>query len=258
MVKKSRGGQTVNSSQQRRQSYLRRKKIGAVLIEFAFSIPVFLVLIYYIHDLPKMKLMQRKNQFVANFIAASIQNISKQRQNANQKLTVNDIINTIRLAVLCVFPGMTQYSQGGTWGYKYMPLGHMPMVNFLVFSGTGENTAKIKYHHRLYPCSDSVNGVYTDGGTGGTIINFNATQASSIYRDFTISSGETKCIIDFRFHNDSNIDLGTSGISTRTITKSKLFGFLFYNPVTPDGNGYFHAVTIFTPKWNFSSDLPWW
>ena len=202
-----------------------------------------------------MKLMQRKNQFVANIIAASIQNISKQRQDAGAALTQRDIISTIRLAALSVFPGMTQYTvAGGTYAYSRSPLGYIPMVNLCVFSGTGENTATLKYHYRFFPGYFYSN-LYSQShaGNDGSIIKFNEETASSIYPDFQISKDETKCIIDFRFYSDSTSSF-PNGTMAKDITKKELFGFLFYNP--PARPAYFHAVTIFTPVWNFTKDLP--
>ena len=202
--------------------------------------------------------MQRKNQFAANIMAATIQNISQQRKSGNQNLTQNDIVSAVRLAALTVFPGTTQYPlPGGIFGYSNMPLGYCVMAVLYVFTGTGDNTATKKYSYRIYPNNGNSNFYKVNATGSAALVKPDETSATSIYPEFRISSGETKCIVEFELYTDTAVNLGTSEIQVRTIPKNKLFGFLFYTPTSP-GTSLFvlPAATIFNPVWNFNNSLP--
>lgn len=117
-----------------------RKNIGAILIEFAFAVPVFLILVYYVHDLPRMKLMQRKMQFVAYESAAILQNIARQKN----RITKNDIVEAVSLSYLTIFPGNTLFCSKD----RMAPLGYIPFMSVYCVTGK-ENKVIWDYGCRL-------------------------------------------------------------------------------------------------------------
>lgn len=82
--------------------------MGAILIEFAFVVPVLFSLIYYVQDLVRHMQIQERMQFAAQFaaqkIASNVQNIARIEGNV---LDCSDLANTTRLANLSIFPGRT-------------------------------------------------------------------------------------------------------------------------------------------------------
>jgi len=57
----------------KRRSFLLSKRFnGAILIEFAFAVPVIVILLYYINDLTRIKQYYRSSEFVAHQIAGMI------------------------------------------------------------------------------------------------------------------------------------------------------------------------------------------
>ena len=52
---------------------------GSILIEFAVCMPVLIILLYYIHDLSKLKRYYDQTEFVAQQMANILQNIAKKK-----------------------------------------------------------------------------------------------------------------------------------------------------------------------------------
>jgi len=52
---------------------------GSILIEFAVCMPIFIILLFYIHDLVKIKRYYSQTEFVAQQMANILQNISQKR-----------------------------------------------------------------------------------------------------------------------------------------------------------------------------------
>lgn len=233
-----------------------RRKVGAILIEFAFAIPVFLILIYYIHDLPKQKLMQRRMQFVTYEMAAILQNIAKQKT-----ITCTDISNSARLAWLSMFPGITQYSPTNSW--DSMPLGYLPIFRTYYVMGTGTDKVTIKWLCRTHAGFEN-KGIY---GTGlyarepfseRTLVKSWSGSASNIYPNLHISqAGGTKIIVEAKLYNGGDVNFSTTGQSTANVSKGKLFGFLLFNPKCgAKERTYFNSIAIFTPQGKGFSATP--
>ncbi len=87
------------SSKITKQKFLFRQKFfskGAILIEFAFCLPVLIVLVYYIYDLNRYKRYYSQTEFVGQQVASMIQNISQSRE--DKTITKNDLQHISRMA----------------------------------------------------------------------------------------------------------------------------------------------------------------
>lgn len=238
-----------------------KRKLGAVLIEFAFVVPVFLALIYYIHDLPKYKLMARKLQFVANETAAIIQNIAKQRADNGETFYQKDLWNASSLAFLSVFPGNTM--TGTMKPREVFPLGYFAHTTLMYVVGTNNDEAQGKW--AMYTCGGGGNVDITAGenyiSSGCTIVfNSSSSPAKFFYPTLKINKGEAKllveCLLFYRVgHNTSGF---TDGRRCKDVSPRQAFKFLILDPkrMGRDGTGFFNAVSIFTPQGGFSASLP--
>ena len=104
------GGYSGLSSKNNRltqSDFIKKSRKGAILIEFAFAVPVLFSLIYYVYDLAKMKRYNERMDFVGHQMAGMIQNISQNR--ADKRITKADLRNIISAAYTTIYPGDTQF-----------------------------------------------------------------------------------------------------------------------------------------------------
>lgn len=230
--------------------HVSRRSLGVILIEFAFSIPIFLILIYYLHDLPKMRLMQRKMQFVAYETAAILQHLAEQKAGtADPALTSSDFMSAMRIAYLSIFFGNTMNSNGG------FPLGYFPHMGIIFMKGVALNNAQIIWFGRIW------------GGHGTGMLknqwqpycspirvssNMNTTKIASW---LTINSGEFKIFLDCCLYYDHDTsELFSDGRKTNEVSRREAFGFLFAQPLGAGvgekspicGKGFFRSVVAFS------------
>lgn len=220
-----------------------RRKVGAILIEFAFAIPVFLVLIYYIHDLPKQKLMQRKMQFVAYETAAILQSMAVQRSAEGKLITLEDIKKAPRLSYLSFYPGNTMLNEN----FDGSPLGYFPRIQVYYAVGTGVNRGKVVWI--IGTNRDYSSQVHSTDSTYTALLSCKGVEleASSIYPSLKINRDEVKIIVECGFH------------LFEKDTARGAFNFLFLSPKKYGklGQLFFPAIAIFTPVGNaFSERIP--
>ena len=206
-----------------------RKSVGAILIEFAFAIPVFLVLLYYIHDLPKLRLLQRKMQFVAYEMSSILQNIAKQRQAAGTVITKQDIANTMKLVYLSIYTGNTI---DGTVSPSKFPLGHYPYIGLMMVQGTGNNTAIGKWRLRSW---GGIKSCTMEGFGGGNGLSWSSKETSSttFYPKLSISQGENKIILQcvlYYAHAGKYDETFSNGTPCKNVSVRDAFGFLLFKP----------------------------
>lgn len=220
-----------------------RRKVGAVLIEFAFAIPVFLILIYYIHDLPKQKLLQRKMQFIANEMAAILQNISMQKT-----ITSSDCANAVRLAYLSIFPGDTMLSPGN----KLFAFGYCPYAAVYFYRNDG-GTVRIQWRRKV-DGEERMN-VWPDNDDG-TIMN-----EQLLRTNMKIKSNESKiavqCLLAYDCYGRWG-DKFMNGTPCRKVSTRSAFNFLLFSPqgVGSSRQGFFPANVVFSPGPGFSLTPP--
>ena len=220
---------------------------GAIIIEFAFSIPVFMALIYYLHDVPKLQRYQQQMDFVAQQVAQMLQNVSQQR--TNKRITQNDIVNVARAAYLTVFPGVSMVPIRNEW----LPLGFY--IEFYLFGVRGEpnNKASVKWVVKLYFTQES-------GVSGSSVINScvvhnkQHVHPSEICSSLTIKDGEIKIIVECHLRYGLAYHF-SDGRRCKDVSFREVFGFLVYNPVpdksdrvnSKDFASFFISHAIFAP-----------
>lgn len=226
---------------------LRKSRSGVILIEFAFSVPVFLALIYYLHDLPKMKRWNRKVQFITYQTAQMIQTISQSR--ANKKITVQDIKNILHLAFLTVFPGVTKL--GTSSG---LPLGYWPHIWLYYVEGVSDTQACIKWELAVFCNSSSLNSDTTDKQHIRSMIRYTKNSnvsPESIYPKFSIKKGEVKIIVECALCYDRSYRFSNNA-KCSDVSVGRAFGFLIASPTSRSINsgktGFFNSIAIITPK----------
>ena len=239
--------------------------MGAILIECAFSIPVFLALIYYAHDLPKMKRWYRKMDFVSKQMAQYIQTISQTR--ADKKITLMDLINAGRVAYLTIFPSGTLIPNKGF----YYPWGYHVFYTVYYVKGVDNNKASVIW--AISFAGDG--GTIIGGGTGikngmwyrkstvkyeeidRMVTKFLKNVASSqIHSRLTIKQGEVKIIVECCLVYCTTRHFADGTLCSQK-SFSEAFGLLFLSPEyhrQSDWYGFLNSVTIFTPRENLFSD----
>ncbi|MDR0677229.1 MAG: hypothetical protein LBF57_00945 [Holosporaceae bacterium] len=194
-------GKVLNLNQTKSSTYFRKsvRKLlsskGAILIEFAVSIPVLVVLMYYMHDVPKLARIHERMEFCAHCAVNMFQNISQNR--ADKKITLKDLDYIVSSAMLPYFGGGTnQYAQSG----YILPCGFEPEALIYCVLGIGENKAKILWiaysdwnwlpgaKKFTYLSSAPSNRSIIKGSLNTEM------DCSSIYKDLTIKDGEMKIL----------------------------------------------------------------
>ncbi|MDR2157893.1 MAG: hypothetical protein LBO02_01075, partial [Holosporaceae bacterium] len=226
---------------------LKKTRIGVILVEFAFAMPVLIALLYYMHDLPRLKQINSRMSFCAYCMASMLQEVSQNRE--NKKITVADLKNVATSAFLTIYPGKTTYP---TSLQKFI-YGHF--LDCFVHCVKGVNgNASVLWNKRM--CSYNYTGagpsdIYCGSFTGShwsSMVKCQQNVApSSICKDLTIKNGETKIIVECLSYVDLNYGF-TDGRPGSTSARER-FGFWIMN-IKPRGGtcGYFNQVVIFTPK----------
>lgn len=232
----------------------RSANCGSILIEFAFCMPVLIILLFYINDLVKLKRWYSQTEFVAQQMANIIQNISQKR--SNKKITVNDIKYAASAAYLSAFPGTSRFVSKGI---KTSELGYNPLGNIFCVQGITDSTAKVLWAKRFH----MADGVYApinvgvDNGIRRTNVkNLSNVSPSEIYPTLRIGKDQIKIIIECAVHySQASGYRFADGRLTANVSPSHAFGLKLHRlspPATRDGKNndaiYFHSVVIFTPR----------
>ena len=234
----------------RREEELSR---GAILIEFAICMPVLIILLFYIHDLVKIKRYYSQTEFVAQQMANILQNIAKKRVEEGQPVSSKDIANSVKLAYLSIYPGTTMYKKDS--GHEFF---HVPRVYIFYVEGNDEGKASCKWVRWYYSLSSSVGfmnvGQSENGKVATTVQWAENADPSSIYPTLKIEKGKPKIIIETQLRwasSDSPDTIGKKASSAR-----EAFGCYLVNPKKHVNRGYFSSVVIFSPYGGFSENIP--
>jgi hypothetical protein len=235
---------------------------GAILIEFAISIPVLVALMYYMHDLPKLARIHERMEFCAHCMVNLLQNCSQNRE--NRRITANDIRYAVAAAFLTIYPGMTMYETSAR-RFRY---GHFPHYWIYYIVGESDGTASMAW---------SITG-WTD--MGGGVVNpnricveyhINSSHSKStvtygkkknpslIYPGLTIKPGEKKIILECAlcYHDDMGTQYGfTDGRLIANVPAKKAFGFWILPIKATRSSVFFNKAVIFTPKPGLFSETP--
>jgi hypothetical protein len=227
-----------------------------ILVEFAFAMPVLIALLYYMHDLPRLKQINSRMSFCAYCMASMLQEVSQNRE--NKKITAADLRNVAASAFLTIYPGKTMYP---TSSVKYI-YGHF--LDCFVHCVKGiDGKASVLWNRRMFSgYSSGPSNISLDKFTTAThwssMVKYQQNVApSSIYKDLTIKDGEIKIIVECLCYTDPTNYGFTDGRLPSTSTKEK-FGFWVFNPKGTSGSygGYFNQAVIFTPKPGLFDETP--
>ncbi len=238
----------------------RSANCGVILIEFAFCMPILIILLFYINDLVKIKRYYSQTEFVAQQFANIIQNISQKRE--NKKITVNDLKYTVALAYQTIYPGKTMFWQGS--GNHFVHIPH-PIIYYV--KGNNDGTATTVWGKPFWTNDSPVTSpatIKTEAQTSShdiSLINMGTNlQPSQIYQTLKINPGEVKIIVEaiIFFKTTDKDTSGKSGYTARDVfgcrSVSPKLWFnknSSYTHIDAAGGlrgGYFNSVVIFTPK----------
>lgn len=175
----------------RREDELSR---GSVLIEFAICMPVLIILLFYIHDLVKMKRYYSQTEFVAQQFANIIQNISQKR--SDKKIKLLDLKHALATAWLTMYPGKTMYATSGS-RHEFI---HFPYVMVYYVKGVSGGKASCIWEYSIYSYTNATP-TWNDNGKGTSDLSYSHIRwgtnvtPSTIYPSLKISEGEEKIII---------------------------------------------------------------
>ena len=219
--------------------------------------PILIVLLFYIHELIRIKRYYAQTEFVGQQTANILQNISQKR--SDKKVTVNDLRYTCSLAWLSVYPGKTMYSIDGSSDHH--PLIHFPWVNMYLVKGEAGGKAKCLWG-KVIRCSYGINpsrwyvGDITSSVTSSTVTyRSDVVPAETIHPTLKINEGDKKIILETSIYwNKSYKDGNEKSVSTA----HEAFGCYQVNPKhLPKHNWlFFNSVVIFTPKPGLFSETP--
>ena len=246
---------------------------GGILIEFAFSVPVFLALIYYLHDLPLMDRWYKQTKFCAHQIAQELQTVSQQR--ANKKITLNDLRYAKAGACLSLYPGKSMFitSSGRS------KFGRIPIYWIHCIRGNSNGTANILWSRYIHGIdngtspskldivgnNDSVGGDTVWGDTRQLVDTSSQVNVvpSKIYPGLTIESGQIKMIVECAQYVRSSGNNFTDGGSVNSVPRRTLFSFLLTSPKVRCWDNdpkhpemYFNSVVVFTPAAGLFDEQP--
>lgn len=232
---------------------------GSILIEFAICMPVLIILLFYIHDLSKLKRYYDQTEFVAQQMVNMIQNVSLKRgkeDSTKLRITQSDLKSIFCAANLSLFPGTTIYTQDANYP------GYTTWVQIYRVVGAGDGKAKCTSRIELSAWngqSPPKNIWYTctSGDHKGSKIRYydEAVEPSQIYPTLKMKEGdntnEEKILIEVCLFTDNRIR------PTGKTTEKQILGFYAANPSSllyDRFRFYFFSVVIFTPKKGLFSD----
>ena len=217
---------------------------GSILIEFAICMPILIVLLFYIHDLMKIKQYYSQTEFVAQQMANILQNISQKR--TNKKLTKKDIAYALCLAWQSMYSGTTMFMTNNDY-----PLGHAPYMNLYYVKGVDDGKATCVF--RIIASGVGVTKPQdiitkskisvTKSGHVGRVRFLSNTAPSNIYPTLKINKGEEKIIVEAALYRNTTWNPSTE--------KAALGLYLVNPPRMASGSNWrymFYSVVIFTPK----------
>lgn len=219
---------------------------GSILIEFAVCMPVLLILLYYVHDLSKLKRYYDQTEFVAQQMVNIIQNIAKKKENG-EAVTIKNIGHAAKMAYLSIYPGNTMYA-------KYRNVCHMPRVYVHYVEKDGDNNASCRWGLWMHTKTSAIgrwnNGTFTSGDSQSTVTMGKNVNPSSIYPTLKIDE-KPKVIVEAQLAwrpDYVNAD-GKTANSAR-----EAFGCFAATPKLYTSTTYFPSVVTFTPCGGFSEN----
>ena len=232
---------------------------GSIIIEFAICMPILIILLFYFHDLVKLKRYYSQTEFAAQQFANIIQNISQKR--GNKRITNNDLRYACYLSHLTIYPGTMMLSNEIGYGFA-----HRQELFMAYVVGNSDGTASCKWTLHLPTAGATSPKTYEiikskKESPYSSLIKFKSNAApSEIYPTLKVSSGEEKIIVEstimFRpaFARYDGSKPGSA---------KKAFGYFLLNPkpetkasTSEAQEWHYHSVVIFTPRAGLFNENP--
>ncbi len=217
------------------------------MIEFAICMPILIILLFYIHDLVKIKRYYSQTEFVAQQMANILQNISQKR--TNKAITLNDIRYAFALAWQTLYSGKSMY-----WVNSGHELVHCPIMHIYCVKGTGNGKASCLWRTLTHVNNSVAKSPLTlrcesaqSDHSGSSISYGTDVLATSIHPNLKIDTDELKIIIEPMLHYATTFKDNEG--KTKTPLK-KALGLYLAKPKYIYNNYYypFGSIVIFTPK----------
>ena len=225
---------------------------GSILIEFAVCMPILIILLFYIHDLMKIKRLYSQTEFVGQQMANILQNIAKTKE-----ITMNDIKYAASLAYLTIYPGTTMFTT--TQGNEYHVFAHQPRVYIYYVKSKADQKASTiwGFWMRSGAAVEPKNWDYdiTENTAPGSVVSVKRSNVvpSSIYPTLKIDSG-AKVILETQIRWNSSEQRNASGKLVNSARE--VFGCYLVNPKNTAKAAYFSSVVIFAPHAGFTENEP--
>ncbi|MDR1334039.1 MAG: hypothetical protein LBJ71_02365, partial [Holosporaceae bacterium] len=216
-----------------------------------------IAVLYYLHDIPRLKRTQTQMNFCAHCAVNMIQNISQKRE--NKKIILQDFKYIFGPALIPHFGGgIDQYRVGEVSLYKR---GYLMDWMLAYLKGMSNGQVKVLWivfnSHMSYPGNMTIT-VRNDTEirpylpAGGQIVD-----ANQILNGLSIDEGDYKAIFAFAPATSSGVIL-PNGKNALTTSWREKFRFLLFTPDTLNGRGTysggskyaapFVTKVVFTPK----------
>lgn len=224
---------------------MNKKVKGGILVEFALTIPVLVVTLYYASDVPRYSRYKSQMKNATYFAASMIQNISQNR--TDKRIKHNDLKYIFVTAFLNQFNGLQQYKKD-----NYYPLKYNQFMSIYYIEGLPDKKARVAWCWHSGGSGENPNNIefkdsWNSFSSCSVIKNGNGTGVapSSIHKNLVIKEGEIKIIIEASIYSEGN---GARNLGFHLLTPKK---------TTSSNYVYFSTVTIFTPQpLIFTNTLP--
>jgi len=215
---------------------------GAILIEFAICMPILIILLFYIHDLMRIKRYYSQTEFVGQQTANMIQNISQNR--TDKKITKKDLWHIHRLSWLNLYPGDTMFLNKNS---KFS-MDHRPITAIFYVKNVGDGKASCVWYVWLRGNTIDTAEYTTNNLTTmklSTVNYLTNVSPEKIYPTLKMDSDKPKIIIETIMERGN-----VGGHFQENSSEKAAMGLFLANPpmFQSSWSQMFHSVVTFTPK----------
>jgi len=245
----------LNHVKNKETSIFRSTNKGSIIIEFAACMPVLIILLFYIHDLSRLKRYYDQTEFVAQQMVNILQNIAYSRAQEGGTISASDIKRAASLAYLSIYPGTTMFTTKS--GSEYHVFNHQPRIYMHYVESNGDGTVSNVWS---FWARTNSNLSSWSGGTDKpteSIINWGENvPPSSIYPSLKMDDGNPRIILEVQFRWNPSQQRDANGKTANSARE--VFKFLTVNPTSKGQNNsaYFTSVVTFIPNAGFSETAP--
>ena len=214
---------------------VKKEKIGSILIEFAFSIPILITLMFFVLDHYRFFELREKVKTSAYLAASMLQQIGNTK--INKQLTIHDVNRISYASCLNFFNTNTMF--------KPCPFGIRPGLRIYYVKRISDNEYRMQFCYANTEVTQNISEALNMSSMCGKIQTKTSGYIASIHTDLICNKNGDERVFIFYFYWPINFN------------KSKL-GFLLLTPIpsyAPDGSkvenmltGNFVYGLVITPK----------